>query len=80
MIIVEGLLTLWDQKIYDRLDLRLFPQSAGHGGFIYPFHGIGKEYHRESCFLWDKPDIMANDSIVVYTNDSGKSTVQLGYI
>lgn len=24
VIIVEGLLTLWDQKIYDRLDLRLF--------------------------------------------------------
>ncbi len=44
---------------------------------IYTFSHQGKEYHRESCFLWDKPDIMVNDSIVVYKNDSGKSTIQL---
>lgn len=45
---------------------------------IYTFHHRGKAYHRESCFLWDKPDVMADDSIVVYINDSGKSTIQLG--
>ena len=45
---------------------------------IYTFHHQGKVYHRESCFLWDKPDVMADDSIVVYINDSGKSTIQLG--
>lgn len=44
---------------------------------IYTFNHQGKEYHRESCFLWDKPDVMVNDSIVVYTDDSGKSTIQL---
>ena len=44
---------------------------------IYTFNHQGKVYHRESCFLWDKPDVMASDSIVVYINDSGKSTIQL---
>ncbi len=44
---------------------------------IYTFHHRGKVYHRES-FFWDKPDVMADDSIVVYINDSGKSTIQLG--
>lgn len=44
---------------------------------IYTFSHQGKEYHRESCFLWDKPDVKEHDSIVVYTDDSGKSAVQL---
>lgn len=43
---------------------------------IYTFNHQGKVYHRES-FFWDKPDVMADDSIVVYINDSGKSTIQL---
>lgn len=44
---------------------------------LYTYTFQGKVYHQKSDLLWDKPDFGEHDSIVVYTNGSGKSTVQL---
>lgn len=43
----------------------------------YTYTYQGKVYHHKSYLLWDKPDFTENDSIVVYANDLGKSTIQL---
>lgn len=44
---------------------------------LYTFTCQGKVYHHKSHLLWDKPDLMKHDLIVVYTNNLGKSTIQL---
>lgn len=44
---------------------------------LYNYTHQGKDYHGESHFLWERPDVTEHDSIVVYANDSGKSTIQL---
>ena len=44
---------------------------------FYTYTYQGKVYHHKSYLLWDKPDFRENDSIVVYANNLGKSTVQL---
>lgn len=43
---------------------------------FYTYNYQGKVYQGESYLLWDMPDVMENDPIVVYANDSGKSTIQ----
>lgn len=43
----------------------------------YTYDYKGKVCHGESYLFWDKPDIREHDPIVVYTNDSGKSTILL---
>ena len=44
---------------------------------IYTYTCQGKTYHQKSALIWDKPDCMENDTIIVYVNDSGKSTIQI---
>ena len=44
---------------------------------LYTYTYQGREYHHKSCFLWDKPNFVEGDSIKVYTNAFGKSTVTL---
>ena len=44
---------------------------------LYTYTWQGKVYHQKSYLLWDKPNFMERDSIAVYTNDLGKSTIQL---
>ncbi len=44
---------------------------------FYTYTYQGKVYHHKSYLLWDKPNFTENDSIVVYANDFGKSTVQV---
>lgn len=44
---------------------------------LYSYSHQGKAYHHRSYLLWDKPHIAEHDSIVVYVNDSGKSTIRL---
>ena len=45
---------------------------------FYTYQYQGKVYHGESSLFWDRPAVMEQDSIVVYANDSGDSTIQLG--
>ena len=44
---------------------------------LYTYTYQGKVYHHKSCLLWDKPDFSEGDSIVVYVNNFGKSTIRL---
>ena len=44
---------------------------------LYTYTCQGKVYHHKSCLLWDKPDFSEGDSIVVYVNYFGKSTIRL---
>lgn len=44
---------------------------------LYTYTHQGKDCHGESYFLWERPDVAEHDSIAVYANDSGKSTIQL---
>ncbi len=43
----------------------------------YDFSYGEKYFHHKSCLLWDKPNLAAGDSITVYVNHSGKSTLNL---
>lgn len=44
---------------------------------MYSFTYGNQIYYRKSQFLWEKPDIKDGDSIMVYVNESGKSTILL---
>ncbi|MBD5475518.1 MAG: hypothetical protein HDR17_05975 [Lachnospiraceae bacterium] len=44
---------------------------------LYTYTWQGKVYHQKSYLLWDKPNFMERDSIAVYANDLGKSTIRL---
>lgn len=63
------------EKVY----LQIFTQYAGKYPYriIYTYTCQGKTYHQKSALIWDKPDCMENDTIIVYVNDSGKSTIQI---
>lgn len=43
----------------------------------YVFTYQDKVYHHKSCFVWEKPSLKPGDSVMVYTNDFGKSTILL---
>ena len=45
---------------------------------LYSYTYQGKVYHHKTGFLWDKPDLAEQDSIVVYANGQGESTVGPG--
>lgn len=42
---------------------------------FYTYTYQGENYHHKSHLLWDKPNLNKGDSITVYANDLGKSTV-----
>lgn len=44
---------------------------------LYTYTWQDKIYHHKSCLLWNKPDFMAHDPIMVYANASGQSTIPL---
>lgn len=44
---------------------------------FYTYTCEGKVYHGESHLLWEIPDVTEHDPIEVYTDRSGKSTIQL---
>lgn len=65
--------------IVEKVYIQNYTKYAGHSPFriIYRYVYEGKEYHRKSYFLWEKPKLEKGDSIEVYVNDSGQSTVQI---
>ena len=63
------------ENIYRQTDMRYAGESPYR--ILYTYTWQGKVYHHHSHLLWDIPDFKADDSIVVYVNDSGKSTIQL---
>lgn len=44
---------------------------------LYSYTCQGKAYRHKSCLLWEKPECVEGDPIVVYANDQGKSTLRL---
>lgn len=44
---------------------------------MYTYSYQGKVYRKKSYLLWEKPNLLEGDSLVVYVNDFGKSTVLL---
>lgn len=44
---------------------------------LYSFTYENQTYHHKSYFFWEKPAVEAGDSITVYSNESGKSTITL---
>ncbi len=44
---------------------------------FYTYTYQGEPYHHKSDLLWDKPNFQEGDSIWVYVNDTGKSTIEL---
>lgn len=44
---------------------------------VYSYTYLGKDYHRKSCLLWEKPDCRVGGSITVYANNHGRSIIQL---
>ena len=61
------------ERVYRQAYTQFGRESLYRIFYSYTLHG--KQYRDKSCFLWEKPDIKAGDSIVVYANASGKSTV-----
>lgn len=43
----------------------------------YTYTDQGKEFHRKSYLLWEKPDYLKGDQIEVFANHLGKSTIRL---
>lgn len=62
---------------------KVYMQKYTQYGRKYPYRIIytcsfqGKTYRSKSCLLWETPNVKEGDSIVVYINDFGKSTVIL---
>ena len=44
---------------------------------LYSFTYDNQTYHEKSYFFWEKPDLKTGDSITVYVNESGKSTISV---
>jgi len=44
---------------------------------LYVYTYQDKEYHHKSCFIWKKPNLVTGDSIMVYADEFGKSTILL---
>lgn len=63
------------EKVYLQSSTQYGKQSPYR--VLYEYTYQGKKYHQKSSFIWKKPDLEAGDSVVVYVNDTGKSTILL---
>lgn len=60
---------------------KVYMQKYTHYGtkspyrILYTYTYQGKVRHHKSHLLWEKPDIKEHDSLMVYVNDYGKSTI-----
>lgn len=63
------------EKVYLQKGTRLGTKSPFRICYTYSYQS--KIYHHKSCLLWDKPYLNEGDSIEVYANDFGKSTLKV---
>ena len=63
------------EKVYLQKYTRHGNQSPYRVQYVYTYQD--KVYHHKSCFIWEKPNLMIGDTIMVYVNDFGKSTILL---
>lgn len=63
------------EKVYLQKNTQFGRQSPYRIMYVYTYQD--KVCHSKSYFIWEKPKIMTGDSIVIYTNDFGKTTIEL---
>lgn len=65
--------------VVEKVYLQTYTQYGHQSPYVilYTFTYMDKTYHHKSNFLWEKPDLREGDSIMVYVNESGKSTILL---
>lgn len=63
------------EKVYLQTSIQYHGKSPYRILYTYAFQG--KIHHHKSNLLWEKPNISAHDSIVVYADSSGKSTLSI---
>ena len=62
-------------KIYLQSYTRYGTQSPYRVQYSYAYQD--KTYRRKSSLVWEKPDLKNGDTVTVYINDRGKSTILL---
>lgn len=62
------------EKVNLQRSIQYGSQSPYRIQYAYTFQD--RVYHGKSCFLWEKPDLVAGDTILVWTDDSGRSAIQ----
>lgn len=65
--------------VVEKVYLQTYTQYGHQSPYVvmYTFTYGDKTYHQKSYFLWEKPNLRDGDSVMVYVNDSGKSTILL---
>lgn len=63
------------EKVYLQKSIQYANQSPYIIKYVYTYQD--EVYHHKSCFIWEKPYLLAGDSIMVYANEFGKSTTLL---
>lgn len=64
--------------IVEKVHWQKYPRYGGEYPYriFYTYTWQGKVYHHKSYLLWEKPGFKVHDPIVVYADNSGKSTIQ----
>ena len=67
------------EGVVEKVYLQTHTQYGHQSPYIilYSFTYENQTYHHKSNFFWEKPVVKAGDSITVYVNESGKSTIIL---
>lgn len=65
--------------IVEKVYLQSYTQYGNQSPYIiqYVYTYQDKVYHHKSCFIWENPNLVIGDEIMVYVNDFGKSTILL---
>lgn len=65
--------------IVEKVHWQKYTQYGGKSPYriLYAYTWQGETYHHKSYLLWDKPDMTVHDSIEVYVNNVGQSTIQI---
>ena len=63
--------------VVEKVYLQTYTQYGHQSPYIisYSFTYGDQTYYHKSYFFWEKPALKAGDSIKVYVNESGKSTI-----
>lgn len=67
------------EGIVEKVYLQTYTQYGHQSPYIilYSFTYEDQIQNQKSYYLWEKPDLVAGDSIKVYVNEFGKSTVSI---
>ena len=63
------------EKVYLQRSTQYGKQSPYRIEYTYTYQD--KVYHHKSCFIWEKPNLVSGDCIMVYANELGESTLAM---